>query len=325
MTGPLAVGVDLGGTKVEVALVDSEGRVIASVRHPTGTDRTPAELVELIGACIGQVRAPAAGVPVTGIGLGVAGQVDSRRGVVLASPNLNWAGVALGPELRGVTGLPVLVTNDVRAATWGEWLYGAGRGVRDLVAVWVGTGVGGGIVSGGRILTGCAGLAGEFGHTRVSRRGPRCRCGGRGCLEAYAGGWAIARQAREAVARNSQAGAALLRLAGEAGAISAAHLSAAARAGDPLARRLLARVAEALAVGLTSVVNLINPCLVVLGGGVVEGLPELVGWVDRGLRRRALPAAAGVKVTRTVLGPHAGVVGAAALVLRTFGGRHEGD
>jgi glucokinase len=321
----LTIGVDVGGTKVEAALVDANGRVLAMRRYPTGPAQRPAGVFRDIVACIQETCAPSAGEPVAGVGVGIAGQVDPATGIVRQAPNLGWKNVSLASELAVALQLPVVVMNDVQAATWGEWLHGAGQGVKDLVCLFVGTGIGAGIVSGGQMLTGCTGSGGELGHITLALDGPRCRCGNRGCLEAFAGGWAIGRRAQIAVARDPTAGKALLALAGgDRRLLTAAHVAEAAHNGDALAQRLVAQTGEALAAGVAAIVNGLNPCLVVLGGGVIEGLPELVGYVERGIRQRALAAAVErLRIARAALGRYAGVVGAAAVARRRLGGDHE--
>ena len=193
----LTVGVDLGGTKLRAALVDATGRVLVSEQRATlvaaGFDGVAGEIGAAVRACIGRAE----GAPVLGVGVGVAGQVVAETGVVSYAPNLFWRDAPLRARLEHELGLPVAVLNDVRAATWGEWRHGAGQGVEDLVVVFVGTGIGGGVVSGGRLLTGCTNMAGELGHLTIVAGGRPCRCGNLGCLEAYAGGWAIALRARE--------------------------------------------------------------------------------------------------------------------------------
>jgi glucokinase len=201
---------------------------------------------------------------------------------------------------------------------WGEWLHGAGQGCDDLICLFVGTGVGGGIVSGGHMLSGCSNTAGELGHIPVDLNGPDCHCGNHGCLEAHAGGWAIARRAREAIARDPEAGARLLQMAGgQPDDVTARIVAQAAHQGDPLAQKLVDEVAEALIAGAVGLVNAFNPCRLILGGGVMEGLPELLDRIDQGLRQRALAAARDpLRVLPAQLHNDAGVVGAAALALR---------
>jgi glucokinase len=317
-TDPWAIGVDLGGTKIEAARVDSAGRLLQRLRRPTPVKDGPAAVKAAIVECVRELRQGDASAP-AGVGVGVAGQIDPADGAVLFAPNLHWHNEPFQADLSTALGLPVVVGNDVRVITWGEWLYGAGRGCNDLICLFVGTGIGGGVVSGGRMLTGCSNTAGELGHVTVDLRGPDCHCGNRGCLEALAGGWGIARRAQEAVAADPAAGAALLnRAGGQADTVTAKAVAEAAHAGDALARRLVDEVAEALIAGVVGLVNAFNPCRFILGGGVIEGYPELVQRVDQGVRKRALPAAtAPLQVVPALLHNDAGVVGAAALALQT--------
>ncbi|TET75770.1 MAG: ROK family protein, partial [Dehalococcoidia bacterium] len=161
----VTLGVDLGGTKIETALVDTAGRIVASYRHPTQLEQGPngviADVVTCVKACLSK-----AGMTAQGLGVGMAGQVD-RSGTVRFAPNLGWRNVPLQVRLEEALGMPVVVNNDVRAATWGEWQYGAGQKVDDLVCLFIGTGIGGGIVSGGQLLEGCNHTAGELGHIPI--------------------------------------------------------------------------------------------------------------------------------------------------------------
>jgi glucokinase len=186
--------------------------------------------------------------------------------------------VSIQDRLTQTIGLPKVITNDVRAITWGEWLHGAGMGVNDLVCLFIGTGIGGGVVCGGRVLTGASNTAGELGHMTVDLHGPPCTCGNRGCLEALAGGWAIARRALQAINDNPAAGKALLKAAGLNQPIwpkdvNAKVVTDAARAGDPLAHLLVDEITQALIAGAVGLVNASNPSCLILGGGVLEGLP----------------------------------------------------
>ncbi|MBI4483728.1 MAG: ROK family protein [Acidobacteria bacterium] len=309
----LTLGVDLGGTKVETALVDGAGRVVATFRGPTHPEKGAAAVIADIVACVEHCwgDAPQSG---TALGIGVAGQVEAATGNVLFAPNLGWRDVPLRRELEKALNIPVLVTNDVRAATFGEWKHGAAQAVDDLVCLFVGTGIGGGVVIGGRLLEGCSNTAGELGHMTIVAQGRRCRCPNRGCLEAYAGGWAIAERAQEAVRDNREAGAALLERAPDIPNITAATVAQAYEDGDPLARSLMEETVQHLVAGVVGIVNAFNPCLLVLGGGVIEGLPELVQAVERDVRARALPGALqSLRVVKAGLGGNAGVIGAAAL------------
>lgn len=315
----LTVGVDLGGTKMLAALVGPAGRALTTRRRETdvdgGFDAVVRQVMELVHAC----REEAAGA-VTAIGVGVAGQVTPTGGVVTRAPNLFWEDAPLEAALEDGLDLPVAVLNDVRAAAWGEWQHGAGKGSPDLVVVFVGTGIGGGVVSGGRMLSGCTNTAGELGHVTVVVGGRECRCGNRGCLEAYAGGWAIAERAREAVAAAPEEGAPLVERAGSAETITAETVHEARADGDPLATRLVDETAKHLAAGLVGVVNAFNPCILVLGGGIVEHAPFYVERVETHVRERALDAAVrNLRVVSAALGGDAGALGAATYARKQMG------
>ncbi|MGD0845315.1 MAG: ROK family protein [Geobacteraceae bacterium] len=322
MEEPWSIGVDLGGTKLEVAHIDAQGRVRQRLRKPTNVKGGPSAIIEDVIASVWTLRETADSPP-AGVGVGVAGQVEKETGKVTFAPNLDWRDVPLQADLQRSIGLPVIVTNDVRAATWGEWLHGAGRGCDDLLCMFVGTGVGGGVVSGGRMLAGCNNTAGEVGHITVDMNGPPCSCGNRGCLEALAGGWAITRLARETVAADPDGGRLILEMAGGfIEEINVATVARAVRGGDPMARQLMDRAASALIAGASTLINAFNPCRLILGGGVIMGVPELIGRIDKGVRGQALAAAcASLIVLPAGLRTDAGVIGAAALAIRTFAGK----
>jgi glucokinase len=309
----VTVGVDLGGTKVETAVVDDSGRVVASRRHATDPDSGYKAVIEAI---IESVNGFVGAYPVRGVGVGVAGQIDTATGTVRFAPNLKWNDVPLGPELSKGLGLPTVVINDVQAAAWGEFSHGAGKGATDMVALFVGTGIGGGIVEGGRLLKGDSGAAGELGHTTVVAGGRKCHCPNHGCLEAYAGGWAIADRAREAIVHDAAAGRVLLRLAGSLENVTAAVVSQAFHDSDPLSVQLVEETGRYLASGIVSIVNGLNPSILILGGGIIEGTPELPEIIEPQVRARALPVALeSLKLSRAALGNNAGVIGAAAIAL----------
>jgi glucokinase len=312
-TGPdVAIGVDLGGTKLALAAVAPNGRILRWHRHPTNPRRGAAAVVRDITDCVTGCLG-AAGRAASVIGVGFAGQVD-RNGVVVTSPNIGWSNVPLRRLLQSATGLPTTVTNDVRAITYGEWRHGAGQGAQDLVCIFVGTGVGGGIVADGRLRYGASDTAGEVGHMPVVTNGRKCHCPNSGCLEAYVGGWAIAERAQERVRADPKRGSALRRRARSVGSISAKTVAHAAHAGNPLARELMAETAEYLASGVVGVVNGFNPNVVVLGGGVIEGYPSLVRTAARRVRATGLRVATRrLRVVRAGLGGRAGVLGSAAM------------
>ncbi len=306
----LAIGIDLGGTKVEVGLVDSMGKILSESRYPTNSSQGSEGIINDIVKAVKDLQVD---MRALAIGVGAAGQVD-LNGVMRAAPNLPFQDEPLQMRLEEELEIPVVVTNDVRAAAYGEWKYGSGRGVNDLVVIFVGTGIGGGVVSGGQLLEGCTNNAGELGHSTLIADGRKCRCPNYGCLEAYAGGWAIAERAQKAVLSSPEDGKALKSAAGGVDIITAETVNHAYREGDLLAKRLVEETGHYLGSGIVGIINAFNPCLLILGGGVIEGLPELIGMVDDEVRSRALkPGLEGLKIVKAALGGKAGVIGAAGL------------
>lgn len=298
---PVAIGVDIGGTKLVAATISAEGTVVD--RHRRETPAHDADL--LVGTLAGLVDELGGGLPV---GVGIAGLV-TPDGRVRYGPNIGIRDLDLRSRLAAVTGAEVTVLNDASAAAFGEQQVGAARGHADMVLVTLGTGVGGGIVTGGRLLLGANGFGGELGHLIVAEGGRRCPCGNRGCIEAYASGTAIALQARERLVDRSVDTS--LR---EVADLDGRAVTTAAQAGDEFARGLLADVGGWLGVALASVVNLVDPGVVLLGGGAAL---QTAPWVrpaaeaamaDRlvGSRWRHPPA-----VELAALGDDAGMVGAA--------------
>ncbi len=314
-----AIGVDLGGTKIEVGLIDHLGVLIEHTKVATDVKGGPAMIKTQILASIRSLPKDLDG-PIVGIGVGVAGQVDSSSGLVVFAPNLDWHNVPLKQDLNRTLSLPIIVANDVRVATWGEWFYGAGKGCDDLVCLFIGTGIGGGVVSGGRMLTGRSNTFGELGHVTVDLRGNYCTCGNRGCLESIAGGWAIAKRAKEGVKRDAKVGQTLLKLAGgQVDNITGKVVIQGMRMGDPLSQLIIEQVVQALIGGCIGFVNAFNPSRLILGGGLIDGLPEAVIRIDKGIRQRALKAASSpLQVLPAALANKAGVIGAAALAMHTF-------
>jgi glucokinase len=304
---------DIGGTKIGVVLLDAQGKVVDEHRHPTIADEGPDGVIKRMVECGRECFADAAS-QIIALGVGVAGQVDARSGAVTFAPNLDWHNIPLRAELTRELGYPVTVVNDVRAATWGERIAGAGKRIDDLVVLFVGTGIGGGVVSAGSLLLGATNSAGELGHTTLVAGGRRCRCGHAGCMEAYAGGWGIAARAQDAVRADPAAGAALLKVAGRLEELTAEMVAEAYRNGDALATRLVKETGEYLAAGTVSLVNAFNPSRLILGGGVLDGLPELLTVVDTTIRQEALAAAVTkLDVVLAKLGSSAPAIGAAAL------------
>ena len=253
-----------------------------------------------------------------GIGVGVAGQCLGATGVVLNAPNLGWRDVAFGELLRAAVGVPIRIANDLSVAAWGEKRFGAAKGIADVVLVFVGSGVGSGLILGGRLHEGAQGVAGEFGHVKVrSARGgapPRpCGCGQFGCLEAYTSGMNVAARVREEIAAGAKTSI-LAQAGGDPARVTASLVDDAYRAGDPYARALWDEVAELLGMAVANLVTLLNPTRLILGGGVLLGCPSLAGLVrERFDAFVSRSATKGLTIERAWLGDDAGVIGAAVL------------
>jgi glucokinase len=316
--GEPVLGVDVGGTNIRAALVDRETGAVRAVEGRALEGRSPAEVVAAASRAIAAVAGRHGGAPFRRIGVGIAGQVLGKSGVVLNAPNLGWRDVPFGAMLGRELGVPVRVVNDLSAAAWGESRFGAARGVSDVLVVFVGTGVGSGIVVGGRLHEGARGVAGELGHVKV--RPPRpgeparpCGCGSSGCLEAYAGGANLAARVRSEVAAGAPTQILDL-VGGDVSRITTAHVEEACAAGDGYARRLWDEVGELLATAVANAVTLLNPERLVLGGGVLRGSPTLREIVESRLPAAASPtAAAELTIAAAARGDEAGVVGAALL------------
>ena len=314
-----AVGVDIGGTKVAGGLVAPDGTVLDTARRATpGASVTDTE--DAIVAVVTELVGRAAG-PVAGVGVGAAGWFDRTGDRVLFSPHLAWRNASLRADLARRLRRPLWVGNDADAAAWAEYRYGAARGAELALMITLGTGIGGGIVADGRLQRGAHGVAGEWGHMRVVPDGRLCACGNRGCWERYASGTALAQMARE-VARTSPAAAEglLERVEGEPDRLTGEVVAEAAAAGDPVAQDLIADVGAWLGQGIADLAAALDPEVVVIGGGL-SALGEQLLEPARGRLDRALPGRGfrpGPRVVPAVLGPAAGLVGAADLA-RTGG------
>ncbi|NPV73142.1 MAG: ROK family protein [Pelotomaculum sp.] len=312
------IGVDLGGTKIYTALAADDGRVLSEIKLPTEAGRGLQGVLDRIVHSVEQVRENVAVPPqkVLALALGAPGPLDTAGGVIHFAPNLRWNNVPIRQILEERLSLPVLLDNDANLAALGEHVFGAGRGCGNMVYITVSTGVGGGLILGGKLYRGSSDGAGEIGHMTVLPDGPVCSCGNRGCLEAMASGTAIARAAAELVA--SGGGRKILAAAGgDPGRINAAAVAAAAAGGDPEAAAIIDRAAGYLGIGVASILNLLNPAMVVLGGGVMAiGEPVWKG-VRREVQARALEAARSrARLVPAELGGRAGVMGAIALALQ---------
>ncbi len=315
----LAVGVDLGGTNVRAALVDTLARdaplppLSPELKSPLGADTTPERVAALIADMVGAVAPGAPGAP---IGIGVAGMLRGDTGVVANAPNLGWRDVDFRSLLAArLPGRRIDLQNDVNAIAYGEFAFGAGRGARDILCVFAGTGIGGGLVAEGRLVRGASHAAGEIGHVRVVI-GPHaraCGCGARGCVEAYAGGANLSARARAELRMGAKSAAVAL-AGGNPDLVHPGHLDQAAREGDAYAGALWDEIAPLFGLALANAVTLLNPGRLILGGGVWTGAPELARRVLAAYRGFVNAASAeACEQIDGALGDLAGILGAAIL------------
>lgn len=308
----LAIGIDIGGTKVAAGVVDEDGAVLERARRDTPST-SPTEVENAIAEIVSDLRSRHL---VTAVGIGAAGFVDSTRSTVLFAPHLAWRHEPLRDAVRRRVGLSTLVENDANAAAWAEWRFGAAQNEPSLVCITLGTGIGGGLVFGGVVHRGSHGMAGEFGHMQVVQNGHRCECGNRGCWEQYASGNALVREARELARSRSPLAQALLdRAGGQPDTITGPLVTEVALSGDPASVELLEGVGDWLGVGLANLAAALDPDTFVIGGGVSEAGELLIGPATTAYRRTLTgrgfrPEA---RIVRAHLGNEAGMIGAADL------------
>ena len=310
----LAVGIDVGGTKIAGGVVDEKGTILATARREspaTDTDAIELNIADLVAELRGDYEVEA-------VGIGAAGFVDSRRSTVMFAPNLAWRDEPLRADLEKRIDLPVVVENDANAAAWGEFTFGAGEDVQDTLLVTVGTGVGGGIVLNGQLHRGAFGVAAEIGHMRVVPDGRICGCGNKGCWEQYASGTALVRDTREQAREGSLIARSLVDRAGGVERIDGPLITEAAREGDSFAREQLAVLGRWLGEGIASLTAVLDPAVVVIGGGVSEAGDLLLEPIRAHYRanltgRHYRPE---LEVRAALLGNKAGMIGAADLARR---------
>lgn len=313
-------GVDLGGTNIVVAAVAEDGsRLVGLEKGATGAadgaDAVIDRIVTLARRSMDELRREVPDASMEGVGIGAPGPLNRKTGVVRVAPNLRWRDVPLRDRVGEALGLPVTIDNDANCAVYGEWWRGAGRGVRHLIGLTVGTGIGGGIVLDGALYHGASDVAGEFGHMTIDPTGRRCSCGNYGCLEAYASGTAIALRASEGIDAGVET--ALMRYAdGDLARLTAQHVYDAAREGDGYAREVVHETAIFLGAGIASLVNIFNPDVVLVLGGVTGAGEELFRPLRVEVARRAFrPAVEVLRILPGELLGTAGVFGAAKMFL----------
>jgi glucokinase len=320
-SGPPVIGIDLGGTKILAGVVDANHHILGRAKLPTpareGAEAIMRSLLDAVAAAT--VEAGVSLADVAGIGIGSPGPLDPETGVIHYTANINVHEFPLGPELQRATGRPVLLQNDVRAGGYAEFRLGAGRGYRDILAAFVGTGIGGCIIQGGRVLSGSTGNAGEIGHMILRANGAKCGCGRRGCMESLASKSAITRRVAKAVRRGVVTVLASV-VHSKKSKIKSRVLHEAFELRDPVAIREVERAAHYLGLGLGGLVNVFAPEIVIVGGGVAQALgPAYLDLVRKSARSQILADPEGrVKIEAAALGDDAGLLGASLLARERF-------
>ncbi len=308
-----SIGIDLGGTDIKAGLVSATGELSCQVVLPTHVDAGPKAVALRIAEATREVVAKAEEQRTTdiiGIGLGAPGLIIAETGVVHFSPNFpGWTDIPLVDDVKkalGIQSLPIFMDNDVNAMTLGELRHGAGVGYQSIVALTLGTGVGGGVVIDGQVYHGSRNTAGELGHTVVEPNGRYCGCGNQGCLEAYAGAKNIVERTQEKIAAGSNT-----KLTSK---LTPKRIAAAAHAGDSLAVEIFAETGVYIGIALTSIAHILNPEVAIIGGGIAEaGESLLFEPIRNEFTRRAMDIPGMMKVVPATLGNRAGIVGAAML------------
>jgi glucokinase len=321
-TGQVAVGIDIGGTKIAAGLVDGQGRILTQTRTPMMANGDATSALARVRSAIDAMLAEGGKISINqdsivGIGICAPGPLDPVHGVILNPPNLPyWRNFPLAAKISKSYGVPVVVDNDANAAALAEAQWGAGRGYRNIFYATIGTGIGTGIVFDGRIYHGRTGSAGEGGHMSIDYRGPRCGCGKLGCIEALAAGPAIAKRARAKLAAAPSNDSAIRDLAGgNLDAVNSEMVGKAYAAGDPIAKAVLQETAELLTVWLGNIIDLLEPDVIIVGGGVAAMLSPFLDEVHRLLPQNCVNSRCQeIPLVMAHYGADAGIAGGAALI-----------
>ena len=310
------IGIDVGGTNVKIALVDVKGKIVYSNSVPTraemGYEYTVNNIKQAIYDLLKETKLTTKDIE--GIGFGFPGQVDYKAGIVRNAPNIpGWVEVPIAKLIEDEFKIPTRVDNDVRCAALGELNYGAGKGCENLICITVGTGIGSGLILNGKLVRGASNAAGEIGHIKLQMNGgPICGCGDTGCLEAFASGPSIVAMAEDYIKGGKST---KFREMANGSPITPYIVCEAAKAGDPVAQRIFTIMGEYIGIGLASVVNLLNPEKIIVGGGVADAGDILLKPMTEALKKRAMKiAGSAVEIVPAQLGNTAGVIGASLLI-----------
>ncbi len=311
-----SIGIDIGGTNVTVALVTEKGKIVRKIRFPTRVEEGKTKTIKRIVKALDEVMKGLRSNSIEGIGIGAAGDIDQDRGIVRFSPNLFWKNVPIVRLIKKKFNLKVVLDNDANAAAWGTYILETKRKAKNLLCITLGTGVGGGLILNGRIYHGTSGSAGEIGHITLNPQGQRCRCGNYGCLETYVGSAYIVKKAIKEIRKDGRS--LIKKLAGgNLQSITSQTIQAAALKGDKLARRIWREAGEYLGIALSGVINLLNPGVIVFGGGMAKAEELIFQPMKKEIRKRTFKVPfEKVKFTRTKFSADLGVIGAALLILQ---------
>ena len=310
-----SIGIDLGGTKILIGLVEKEsGKVVSHIKKKTKKEKGPENIVRKMVEGVEELleESGKSFTEISSIGIGSAGQIDRKNGIIIGAPNLDCYNLNLKEILQNKFNIPVFVGNDVEVATIGEQKFGAGKGCADFVCVFVGTGIGSAIVKNGHIIYGATGTAGELGHIIVDLNGRPCACGAHGCLEAYASRSAIETRIEGALKKGRKS--CISEYLEEGKAITSSMIRKSMEREDELVTQCVSEASEYLSGGLASVINLINPELIILGGGLIEAVDYFYKQTIKKAKSKSLPVPAEkIRFSKTILGDYSGVIGAALL------------
>ena len=308
------IGIDVGGTNVKIALVDDKGSILYSNSVPTRAEMGYEYTVNNIKQAIRDLMSETKVTGIEGIGFDFPGQIDYKNGIVRLAPNIpGWVNIPIAKIIEDEFKIPTRIDNDVHCAALGELNFGAGKGCENFICMTVGTGIGSGIVINGKLVRGASNAAGELGHIKLQmHEGPLCGCGDHGCLEAFASGPSIVAMAEEYILGGKST---KFRELASGGEITPFIVAEAAKQGDPVARRIFARIGEYIGFGLSSVVNLLNPEKIIIGGGVADAGDILLDPIKETIKKRAMVVAGSAfEIVPAKLGNTAGVIGASLLI-----------
>lgn len=309
----MRIGVDVGGTNISAGIARLSGEVFYRKKIKTekagGFHRVCRDIADLIGDIIRESEIKKG--EIERVGIACAGQIDRHAGDIIFSPNLGWRDVPLKTTVEGLTDMKVFVENDVNAAVYGEWRFALNAVPRDVVGVYVGTGIGGGIIIDGRLYRGYSSVGGEIGHITVNVNGYRCNCGNTGCLEAHCGGAYIIERVKGKI-KGGHRGVLWDIIGGDVNLLNTGHVEEAYLLGDNVCGKIWREVIEHMGAGLASIANMLNPEVIILGGGVVYGSRRFIEEVVPVMEKRAMAASLkGLRIERATMGEDSAILGAA--------------